>query len=90
MGRPPRSRENSKMLSTQIKSCLFLMETDSFCSLTVALHTRICQPTVKISLWKIFLVYIVRQILIQLAYCGTIDPELYNRRSESDLRGEHV
>ena len=36
------------MLSTQIKSCLFLLETDSFCSLTVALHTRICQPTVKI------------------------------------------
>lgn len=47
VGRPPRSRENSKMLSTQIKSCLFLLETDSFCSLTVALHTRICQPTVE-------------------------------------------
>ena len=31
VGRPPRSRENSKMLSTQIKSCLFLLETDSFC-----------------------------------------------------------
>ena len=43
------------MLSTQIKSCLFLLETDSFCSLTVALHTRICQPTVKIRITSLSL-----------------------------------
>jgi len=55
VGRPPRSRENSEMLSTQIKSCLFLLETDSFCSHTVALHTRICQPTVKIRITSLSL-----------------------------------
>jgi hypothetical protein len=43
------------MLSTQIKSCLFLLETDSFCSLTVALHTRICQPPVKIRITSLSL-----------------------------------
>ena len=43
------------MLSTQIKSCLFLLETDSFCSLTVALHTQICQPTVKIRITSLSL-----------------------------------
>lgn len=43
------------MLSTQIKSCLFLLETDSFCSLTAALQTRICQPTVKIRITSLSL-----------------------------------
>ena len=34
---------------------LFLLETDSFCNRTVALHTRICQPTVKIRITSLSL-----------------------------------
>lgn len=65
VGRPPRSRENSEMLSTQIKSCLFLLETDSFCNLTVALHTRICQPTVKIRITSLSLLSQIFGVFLQ-------------------------
>ncbi|MGO5097364.1 hypothetical protein ACTQ34_16390, partial [Agathobaculum sp. LCP25S3_E8] len=53
----PRSNEKAQLLLDFFDrlSCLFLLETDSFCSLTVALHTRICQPTVKIRITSLSL-----------------------------------
>ena len=51
----PLERKQRDAFNAQIKSCLFLLETDSFCSLTVALHTRICQPTVKIRITSLSL-----------------------------------
>ena len=67
------------MLSTQIKSCLFLLETDSFCNHTVALHTRICQPTVRIritslsllSQWIAAFFFLLIKQISQLLSCQT-------------------
>ena len=43
------------MFPDKERDFVFLLETDSFCSLTVALHTRICQPTVKIRITSLSL-----------------------------------